>query len=90
MNVSAEYESLPPNASSERRRSSVIALDRAVADLAANDGLAQLTDIIEPIFVKRKPSRRQSVPVQSRRRYSLTLLRSKSFGGDALGKKKEL
>lgn len=91
--VSAEYETLPPDATPADRRASVIKLDIAAVDLLEGDALADLADIVGPIFLKRRPSRRQSVPVQSRKRRSLLMLNSqfsKSFGHDAFQKAKDL
>ena len=81
LNVSAEYEHLGEDATPEMRRVSIIKLDDAVAELLAGDGMSELVDMVEPMFVKRRPSRRQSVPVQTRKRRSLVMLQhSKSFG----------
>lgn len=79
LNVSAEYQTLPENVSSHTRRASAIKLDESVAELLAGDGVTELADIVEPIFMKRKPSRRQSVPVHRRERRSLIMLASNSF-----------
>ena len=80
--MSAEYEHLGEDATPEMRRVSIIKLDDAVAELLAGDGMSELVDIVEPMFVKRRPSRRQSVPVQTRKRRSLVMLQhsKKSFG----------
>jgi len=87
LNVSAEYESLAEDATPEMRRVSIVKLDDAVAELLAGDGISELVDIVEPIFVKRRPSRRQSVPVQTRKRRSLVMLQhSKSMGATAFKK----
>ena len=82
LNVSAEYEHLGEDATPEMRRVSIIKLDDAVAELLAGDGMSELVDMVEPMFVKRRPSRRQSVPVQTRKRRSLVMLQhsKKSFG----------
>ncbi|KAL7553339.1 hypothetical protein ACHAWF_016614 [Thalassiosira exigua] len=87
--VSGEYKALPPDASNEKRRRSVIDLDEAVAEMLEGDGLTELAGKLESVFVKRTVSRRQSVqgPVQSRRRRSLISIRATSFGGEAMNTK---
>ncbi len=88
LHVSAEYEALPADASADRRRSSVIQLDLARAELLE----AELADF-QSLFEKRQVSRRQSVPVlRGVRRGSLLALQlqqSKSFGYD-MTKSKDL
>jgi len=77
LNVSAEYEALPADASPDKRRSSVIQLNLAVAEL-----LDAEVQPVELLFQRREVSRRQSVPVLrgGGRRGSLRLLmHSKSF-----------
>jgi hypothetical protein len=82
LHVSAEYEALPPDASTDHRRSSINQLDRARAELLE----AELADF-ESIFQRREEvTRRQSVPVlRGGRRgslFALQLQHSKSFGYD--------
>jgi hypothetical protein len=88
LHVSAEYESLPADASADRRRSSVMQLDLARAKLLE----AELADF-QSLFQKREVTRRQSVPVlRGGRRGSLLRLQlqqSKSFGYD-ITKSKDL
>jgi len=88
LHVSAEYESLPADASADRRRSSVMQLDLARAELIE----AELADF-QSLFQKREVTRRQSVPVlRGGRRGSLLRLQlqqSKSFGYD-ITKSKDL
>lgn len=88
LNVSAEHEQLSEDASPAMKRESVLKLDEAVADLLAGDGgMSELVELVEPIFIKRRTSRRQSMPLPSRKRGSLVMLQhSKSFGGDAIKK----
>lgn len=78
LNVSAEYEALPADASPDKRRSSVIQLNLAVAEL-----LDAEVQPVELLFQRREVSRRQSVPVLrgGGRRGSLSraLMHSKSF-----------
>mmetsp|Transcript_633 Transcript_633/g.1029 ORF Transcript_633/g.1029 Transcript_633/m.1029 type:complete len:383 (-) Transcript_633:1580-2728(-) len=79
LHVSAEYEALPPNASADQRRSSVIQLNLARAELIE----AELADF-QSLFQTREVSRRQSVPVlRGGRRgslFALQLQHSKSLG----------
>ena len=81
LHVSAEYEALPPDASADTRRSSVIQLDLARMDLLEAE--AELADL-QFLFQKREVSRRQSVPVlRGGRRgslFALQLQHSKSMG----------
>ena len=88
LNVSAEHEQLSEDASPAMKRASVLKLDDAVAELLSSDGgMSELVEFVEPIFVKRRTSRRQSMPVPARKRGSLVMLQhSKSFGGDAIKK----
>ena len=88
--LSAEYESLPADAKPEVRRASVIDLDEAVAELVADDDMERLAEIVERTFVQRRPPRRQSVPVQSRKRQSLVMHRMHSFEPSSLVYKKDL
>jgi len=88
--VSAEYESLPADVKPEVRRASVIKLDEAVAELVADDEMERLAEIVESTFVQRRPSRRQSVPVQSRKRQSLVMHRMHSYQHSSLVDKKDL
>eukprot|EP00574_Skeletonema_japonicum_P003576 CAMPEP_0201714042 /NCGR_PEP_ID=MMETSP0593-20130828/662_1 /ASSEMBLY_ACC=CAM_ASM_000672 /TAXON_ID=267983 /ORGANISM="Skeletonema japonicum, Strain CCMP2506" /LENGTH=385 /DNA_ID=CAMNT_0048203267 /DNA_START=26 /DNA_END=1183 /DNA_ORIENTATION=- len=82
LHVSAEYEALPPDASADRRRSSVIQLDLARSELLEAELLADF----QTVFQKRKVARRQSVPIlrggRGRRGslFALQLQQSKSFG----------
>lgn len=84
--VSAEYATLPENATPESRRRSVARLDAAVAELLAGDEMRDLADRVESIFVTRRPDRRRSMPVQSRKRMSLIFAHSQSFGPEAFKK----
>jgi hypothetical protein len=89
LHVSAEYESLPPDASPDRRRSSVMQLDLARAELLEAELIA-----FESMFQRREEvTRRQSVPVlRGGRRgslFALQLQHSKSFGYD-MTKSKDL
>jgi hypothetical protein len=77
LHVSAEYEALPPDASPDKRRSSVIQLDLAVAELLEAE--AEILPIMFQ-FQSNKVSRRQSVPVLRGRRGSLLAMMSKSVG----------
>lgn len=77
LHVSAEYETLPLDVTPDKRRSSVIQLDKAVGELLADDEMKEIADFLAPIFIKRKVSRRQSVPVSNRRRRSLLMLQAK-------------
>jgi hypothetical protein len=81
LHVSAEYEALPPDASADKRRSSVIQLDLARMDLLEAE--TELADL-QFLFQKREVSRRQSVPVlRGGRRgslFALQLQHSKSMG----------
>ena len=88
LNVSAEHEQLAEDASPAMKRASVLKLDDAVAELLSSDGgMSELVEFVEPIFVKRRTSRRQSMPILARKRGSLVMLQhSKSFGGDAIKK----
>jgi len=88
--VSAEYESLPADAKPEARRASVIKLDAAVAELVADDEMERFAEIVECTFVKSRPSRRQSLPVQSRKRQSLVMHRMHSYQHSSLVDKKDL
>ena len=75
MNASAECAFLPEDASSERRRSSVEALEKAAADVF---GHHQLDEELAAMFVNRKVSRRSTMPafMTRTRRSSWALLRS--------------
>lgn len=68
------FLALPPDATPEKRRASVIKLDEAVADLLDSDGVTELATIFE----NRTPSRRHSMTVQSRKRRSLLIPKRKS------------
>eukprot|EP00581_Thalassiosira_minuscula_P019389 CAMPEP_0183715610 /NCGR_PEP_ID=MMETSP0737-20130205/9758_1 /TAXON_ID=385413 /ORGANISM="Thalassiosira miniscula, Strain CCMP1093" /LENGTH=307 /DNA_ID=CAMNT_0025944721 /DNA_START=419 /DNA_END=1342 /DNA_ORIENTATION=+ len=84
LHVSEIYEKLPTNAAPEKRRSSVVQLDQAMADLLEGDGMMELTDVVGNLFERRQPSiRRKSVPMHSRKRMSLVFAHSKSFGHEA-------
>ena len=61
LNVSVKYDTLPGNVSSQTRRASVVKLDESVAELLASAGVTELADIVEPIFMKRKPSREEII-----------------------------
>ena len=88
--VLAEYESLPADVKPEIRRASIIKLDEAVAELVADDEMERLAEIAERTFVQRRPPRRQSVPVQSRKRQSTVMHKMHSFEPSSLVYKKDL
>lgn len=75
--VSAEYKALPEDASAQKRRSSVLELEKAAADVF---GHHQLDQELAAMFVtNRKVSRRSTMPSSMRertRRASWNLLRS--------------
>ena len=89
LHVSAVHDTLPTDVTPEKRRASVVKLDQAVAELLDGDGMMELADIVESLFVKRRTSRRQSMPMLSRKRRSLVMLHSKSFGGGVFEKSKK-
>lgn len=91
LHVSTEYETLPSDITPEKRRASIVKLDDAVAELLDGGEMIELADLVAPLFVKRKTSRRQSAPVINMRKMAFTVtLHSKSFGGEASEKSKDL
>jgi len=76
--ASVEFESLPADATTSTRRSSVVKLEKAMADLLEEDEMKEVTDFVGRIFSKRNVSRRQTIQPINRRRQSLMLMLAKS------------
>lgn len=77
-NASVEFESLPADATTSTRRSSVMKLEKAMADLLEEDEMKEVTEFVDRIFSKRNVSRRQTIQPINRRRQSLMVMLAKS------------
>ncbi|KAL7471011.1 hypothetical protein ACHAXS_013526 [Conticribra weissflogii] len=75
--ASVEFESLPADATTSTRRSSVMKLEKAMADLLEEDEMKEVTDFVDRVFSNRNVSRRQTLQPMNRRRQSLMVMLAK-------------